>query len=412
MAEAAQTMLSLHLAGNGCADFFPYEIFLEEGISTVYKAELTVLTGTLHTRKDLLDLLDKSATITVSQRLENPGINRKRYLHGIVTGIRSSGVFSNGKDKDCYSHVLTVEAPLARLRYNRAAVPYYHLSPVEAIRQVLEKNKLNADVSTYLEHTSYSKNLLFEQRDVSDLGFIRELLYLYGLSYAFGHSEPKGEGGLGQAELFLSEGKRYPVPRSIYSDKRKQPDVHQFDFLSSDESNNIWKMDAWSVAERIGTDGLELTAPYPNANHGSPNWRKGETGGGKRFFHYSQLFHGYERSVPTAEIDNDIMLILEARRRTLELAKSAWSGAAASLLLQPGAIVELAHFYGKHNDARLRALVTVSRLHARTFWPRNLAVSPEGVEGETMGVHIDAIEFGSGGENRFCSEPAQDREVL
>ncbi|MDR3337966.1 MAG: phage late control D family protein [Treponema sp.] len=405
MAETKNLMFSLHLAGNLCPDFYPYELFLEEGISTVYKAELTILTDTLHTREDLLDLLDKAATITVFQNLDG-ALKRSRFLHGIVTGVKNRGVFSNGKEKDCYSHVLTIESCLARLRYNRATAPYYRISPVEAIREILKKNQLGADDITYLERTAYSKHLLFEQQETSDLEFIQGLLYLYGLSYTFCQPAPSGNGGLGQAELYLSGGKRYPAPGAVYSDKRKIPDTLQFDFLRSDEPGNIWKMDAWSMADRIGTDGLEVNASYPDANHGSPNWRAGETGPLKRYFAYNRLFHGYERNTPTAEIDDDIMLILDARRRTLELSKSVWTGEAANLLLQPGAILELAHFYGKNNNTRIKARITASRLHCRTSWPQTLAVPPEGAAGETLNTAVTCMNYGGGNdrEKRFCGE--------
>jgi uncharacterized protein involved in type VI secretion and phage assembly len=120
MADTAHPML-LRLAGKTYIDFYPYELFLEEGISRVHKAELTVLTKEPHTQEELLSILDKSASLTVSQSLGT--VSRSRYLHGIVTGIKSMGVFSNGKQNDCYSHILTIEGEFARLRFNRAAAP-------------------------------------------------------------------------------------------------------------------------------------------------------------------------------------------------------------------------------------------------------------------------------------------------
>jgi hypothetical protein len=401
--------LSLRLAQEKCKDFYPYELVLEEGIAQLYRAELTVLTPELHSRKELLEILDKAATLVISQKMN--GEDRTRYLHGIVTGIKSNGVFANGKDKDCYSHVLTIEAELARLRFNRVSAPHYRVGPLKAVQQILEKNNLNADYAKYMEGARYSGNLLFEQQETSDLEFAEALLSLYGLSYVYRHPKPP-QNGLGQTELYFSTGKRYPPPAAAVSGAQGIPDILKFDFLSSREAGTAGKMNAWTMRDGIGTDGVVMSAPYPNANHGSPNWHAGASGEGKRFFNFIRLFHGYERSTPADEIDRDVMLILEARLQSLELAKSAWAGEADTLLLQPGALIELARFYGKRDTVIIKALSSVTRLHVRVSWPQDLAVSPEGAGTEMMRVAFDAIDFGDESGRRFCPNPAHKEGKL
>ncbi|MDR3170103.1 MAG: phage late control D family protein [Treponema sp.] len=405
MPENANTMLQVRLAGGEYGDFYPYNLVLEEGFSRLYKGELTVFTGKLHTHEALSELVDQGISLVISQKLGDGRTLRTRYLHGIITGITGSGVFGAGDQQDCYSYILTIEPELARLRYTRSSQPFYRMTPVDVVEQILAKHGLQAQVSgDYLNRQRFSKKLMFDQSGVSDLEFMLGILDLYGLSFTFLHQRV-GKTGLGKVELVLSWGDTFPVPDLDYSDKRKIPDVTQFDFLISNEVQEIWKMDTWHITETMGVDGVELTAPYPNANYGSDQWRQGVTSKGSRYFNFNRMFHGYERDTENAEVDADIKLILDARYRALQLAKSKWTGEALNVALQPGRILELVHFYGMRDKRIITAQVTGVRLHCRMAWPQDLAVSPEGRDlGETLEVRCECMNYGSGVQDkRYCA---------
>jgi uncharacterized protein involved in type VI secretion and phage assembly len=300
--------------------------------------------------------------------------------------------------------VLTIEPVLARLACCRLTESFYRLSPPEIIEKIFAKYELTAHFSReYINISKYSAKLMFEQNETSDLSFIQELLNLYGLSFTFRH--PKVEKGrIGTEELFFSDGYRYPVSDLNYSDNRKIPDVSRFDAASSNEEDNLWKMDAWNMTDTIGVDGVELKAPYPNANYGSDKWRQGKTTARDRFYSYRRQFHGYIRDAVNDEVDKDIMYILEARKRSLDLAKSSWLGAAPNLLLMPGRIFELNHYYGLKNKSLITAIVTAIRLHCRTIWPQHMAVSPAEM-GNTEEVRVEAacMNYSSSvTDKRFC----------
>jgi hypothetical protein len=131
------------------------------------------------------------------------------------------------------------------------------------------------------------------------------------------------------------------------------------------------------MTETIGVDGLELTAPYPNANYGSSWWYRGRTGAGRRYYNYTSMFHRYQKDTDNDNIDTDVSFILDASYRALHLAKSSWTGAAANLALQPGCIFRLNGFYGTENDTPLTAMVTALHLHCRTWLPDNMASSQD-----------------------------------
>jgi hypothetical protein len=279
------------------------------------------------------------------------------------------------------------------------------MNPADIFEAILGKYKLKAVIQEdYLSRRVFGKNLMFDQSGTSDLDFLKGIAELYGISFTFTHPEVT-EGALGEAELYFSEGKKFPLSSIVYSDNRTESPIAAFDFLSAAEGQSIWKMDSWDMTAAIGFDGSRLNASYPNANYGSDQWKWGKTSEGDRYVLQDRLFHGYDRRAETGEIDDDIAMILAARQRAAEIGKSSWKGGAANLALRPGLILELSHFYGTKDRDRITALVTGTRLHHRSVWPANLAVRLEGSGGEIGEVLCECIDWGSGAEKRFCANP-------
>jgi hypothetical protein len=175
-----------------------------------------------------------------------------------------------------------------------------------------------------------------------------------------------------------------------------------FDFLSAPEDGNVWKMDGWTMTNAIGVDGFFLSATYPQTNYGSDQWKWGKTARGDRRLTGSRLFHSYEQHTPPGEIDGDLRLILDARQRAAEAAKSRWAAAAANLALRPGLILELGHFYGMKDRELITSLVTGITLRHRTRWPSYLAVRLEGAGEERTEVQGECVDWGDSAEKRCC----------
>ncbi|MDR2444513.1 MAG: hypothetical protein LBD44_01055 [Spirochaetaceae bacterium] len=400
MAGNTNSMM-MYLAGGACADFIPWDLTLEEGFSRLYRGELTVLSETKHGMEDLSGLLDKGISLTMTQKAGlDTDVLRTRYLHGIVTEVRSAGVFSNGKAKDCYSYVLVIEPELARLRFTRLTAPYYRMNPLSIFEAILNKYKLTARIEQgFVSRAKYGGNLLFDQSETSDMDFLTGIAGIYGISLVFTHQK-KPPNTLGVTDLYFSDGGKFPRSDISYSDKREEPPVENFVFLGA--SGNAWKMDRWTMTETIGFEGNRLGASYPNVNYGSDEWKWGKTGAGDRYANYGRLFHSYEPQTAHDEVDRDIKLILEVRRRVAEQAKARWTAEAANLVLRPGLILELRHFYGMKDRELITALVTGITLHHRARWPENLAVRMEEAGEEMTQVGADCMDWGSSAEKRFC----------
>jgi hypothetical protein len=401
MAENQNT-LTLRLAGGGYEDLYPWDLVLEEGLSRLYRGELTALSEEKHNMEELSGLLDKGISLAITQKLGDAKTSRTRYLHGIVTEVTNRGVFSNGTAKDCHSYVLVIEPELARLKYTNLTTPYYRMNPLDVFAAILDRYGLKARIEqNYISRAKYGKNLLFDQAETSDLNFLQYIAGLYGISFAFVHQKTPNK-TLGAADLYFSDGFQFPLSDIVYSDKREEPRTVDFDFLSAAEDGNLWKMDGWTMTNAIGVDGFLLNTTYPQTNYGSDQWKWGKTARGERHLTGSRLFHSYEQHTPPGEIDGDLRLILEARQRAEEAAKSRWTAAAANLALRPGLILELRHFYGMKDQELIMSLVTGITLRHRTRWPSDLAARMEGAGEERTEVHGKCMDWGGSVEKRCC----------
>ncbi|MDR2102851.1 MAG: phage late control D family protein [Treponema sp.] len=400
MAENTTT-LTLYLAGGACKDLYPYEIELEEGLSQLYRGRLTALSGTFHTAEELSELLDQKVSLSITQRLADDRTHRTRWLHGILSAVECNGVIVGANKQDCYRTVLTIEPELARLRHTLRTESFYRVNPVDVAEAVLNHYGLKGSFTgNYIDRRKYGQHLMFEEINEPRLTFLDRLLRIYGLSYTFCHPKT-GASRLMDAELYFSDGGRYPVSDVVYSDNRKVPAVGRFDFLGKDEGQNLWKMDNWRMESSIGVDGLGLSAAYPESFRENHEWRRGRTGEKDRYYNYTTHFHSYARETPEEEMDNDIKLILDARYLALQLAKSRWEGDAENLALVPGLVFELTHFYGRQHNSVITALVTAIKLRARMVWPPNLAAPSDAAGGECINVRAVCTDFGKDSQRRF-----------
>ncbi|MFP3089606.1 hypothetical protein LQZ21_04700 [Treponema sp. TIM-1] len=396
-----QNSLTLRLAGGGYEDLYPWELELEEGLSRLYRGRLTVLSSTFHPMEDFAELLDKKLTLSITQRLGDNRTRRTRWLHGIVSAIACTGVIVGLDKQDCYRTVFTIEPELARLRHTLQSESFFHVPPLDIVETLLNRYGLKGNFSgDYIDRRKYGPHLLFQEVNEPCLAFLDRLLRIYGLSYTFCHPGP-GDSGLADAELYFSDGEKFPLSGVVYSDKRKVPAIGRFDFLSKDEGQNQWKMDNWCMENNIGVDGLTLSAVYPESFRGNSQWQRGQTRAKDRYHDYTAHFHQYERGTPEAEMDDDIKLILDARYLALQYAKSRWEGEAENLALVPGLVFELAHVYGRQDRRVITALVTELALRARTIWPVDLAAPSDIVQGECIKARAVCMDFGKDAQRRF-----------
>jgi hypothetical protein len=95
------------------------------------------------------------------------------------------------------------------------------------------------------------------------------------------------------------------------------------------------------------------------------------------------------------------------------LAHENWTGRAENILLLPGLIFELGHFYGSKDNSRITALVTASRLRVRSLWPKDMAAPPQDAEtGELAEMSFGAVDWGKDSAKRFCGVPADRGGVI
>jgi hypothetical protein len=395
-------VMEMRLAGGGFDKLYPWDLVLEEGFSRLYRGELTALSPAKYTAAELSAVVDNGISMTIREKLADGKTYRIRYLNGIVTSVCCTGVFCEGTKNDCYTYIFVIEPELVRLKFTCFTVPYYRVNPADVFNSVIGKYKIPVQIKDeYISLNKFTKNLMFNQDNTPDYDFIDKIARLYGISFTFTHPAPS-DSGAGAAELYFSNGEKFPVSLVTYSDKRKTDAILKFDFLSSDEGQNIWKMKRFSIAGGIGVDGFKLNAMYPSRNYGSEEWKTGKTAAGNRYLSYGSLFHGYDVDAESGEIDDDIKLILAAKARASDIARTRITGTAENIALCPGTILELRHFYGQRDGTVNTVLVTGIKLHRRARWPADLAVRTEFETGEAGEVIFSGIDWGKDTEKRFC----------
>jgi hypothetical protein len=394
--------LEIKLAGGGFDDLYPWELVLDEGFSRLFRAKLTVLSAKKHTAENLAAIVNNGISVIIREKLVGGNVYRVRCLHGIVTAAAVTGVFCGGTKSDCYTYIFTIEPSLALLKFTRFTAPFYKMNPASITEKILEKYNIGVQIKDdYLSRDKFGKNLMFNQSDTSDFDFIDVMTRLYGISFMFTHPIVSS-GTLGQANLYLSSGEKFPVSGLAYSAKRSENEILQFDFLGANEDANMWRMRKFHVTNSVGLDGFKVEAMYPDRNCGSTQWKAGKNGTGDRYVTYTGLFHGYEVGTETQEIDDDIKMILDAKTCAANIAKLHITGEAENIAVRPGVVLELHHFYGKTDGAVNTVLVTGIKLRRRALWPADLAVQLDNEDKEISEVQFDGIDWGKSAVKRFC----------
>lgn len=409
MPFTANDMLSIRFPENRFADFYLYDLTLTEGISELYRAEAIILSDTLHTYEQLAEALSLKATLTITQRLDDAKTTRTRYFSGIVTAISHAGVFYSSDKQDCFCYRLTIEPEMSRLRHVVRKVSYTRKTPLDVIAEMLSEYGIVPNFSEeFISRRPFNAFCIYNQETEADYRFLKRLLGLYGLSFMFRHKKAPA-GAPGETELYFSAGELFPDGADIfYSDGRALPSVSDFDFRSSDEARNLWKLDRWTMENKTGFDGVLLQESYPNANVGSGGWKAGKTNPGDRRRIYTKHFHSYVREIPKEMVDADVGLILSAQLRAFEIRREIGRGAAENILLTPGRLIRIRHFYGPRDAGVLQAMVTKSTLHCRSKWPQSFAVSPEmKAEQEKIEAVFETMNYGPQAVKRFCPEPVE-----
>ena len=392
--------LGLYLAGGKCPDFYPMELNLSEGIGRLFCADLRVATDTRHSAADLASLLDKGASVTVTQKLGDNKTTRSRFLHGIVTAAGSSGSSAGvSEGKPCFFYTLRLEPEVSRLRHSLHSRSFDRKTAPDIVTEILALYTLSVDFS--FVKSQFGTMARFGQGGGSDLEFVQSLLRQYGLSFVSGHPAV-GTGALAQGKLYVTDGDTIPEPVLRYSDRRNSTGKAKFDFLNNDDANNVWRMEEWGMGETVSPTGLRVLAAYPYKDFGSKEWQRGDVDKGQGFWDYGQLFHSYEREATPNDVDADMKLLLDALWCEMRLSKRWMRGRASNIALMTGLLFDLAHYNGPKDNAVITALVTAAKLRVRAAWPQHLA-APQPHWEEEIDVAVECMDWGAASPiKRFC----------
>lgn len=378
---------NLNLFFDGCEDygFYLHELKLEEGLSKISRAELTLYSRILIRMDELSRLIGKNAAVKLEQTLERQERKQNvvRWFSGLITEVRHLGVAHDNRNEKTFACRLVIESPLINLCYTCRSRSYCSSSPQDILAAIAEEYgiTLKVEESVLANVPGFRTASDFFQSNESDYSFLLRLLAVFGLSYNF-HSAALPEGASPQLPvLCISDGSVYRPA----SDLTPEPENGCFDFLcsKSDEYSAAYCMSSWEMCSRIGVDYVRIDLQSP----GRPlTGEAGDPSASRRcVLNYS----------PFGSPDgSDISEVTEHYLHSLDLNKSQWQGETVFLGAMPGVSINLRDFYGTGSADVLKTLVASSSLHFTAPWPTSLLGSVEQVPA-ALSIHLECMELKS-----------------
>lgn len=207
-----------------------YAIDLQEGISTTFKASITLLSDKPFTKAQLKNCLKKEVTIDVCQIIEDE-ITRSRSYVGLVTHFSSKGkiisdaIASQETKATCYCYEIVVEPKAVLLSLNRKTRTFTSKTPIDVIKSILDENNidcsLNVEDNNIFDMKFENSDYIFVQVEESDLSFINKLCLLFSLNYCFITSKSANSY---KCTMVFSRGFTLYPKKSVYKDFELQID--------------------------------------------------------------------------------------------------------------------------------------------------------------------------------------------
>lgn len=372
MKNEMNSLIKLDFSDGSFDDFYVYSIEITEGITMPYKAILSILTVEPYKRNTLKEMLQKSVSIKIEQKFDDKTFNI-RYLKGIVTYFQDKGViFSEegiGKDrKNCSHYMVTVESSLSLMSSKNKTRTFKGKTPLEVIKEVGKEYNIEfEDVCQNKPDYYGSKDVIFQQRNESDLRFLNRIFLAYGLNYYFYHDEVGFE-----PKINITNGKNFkPYSKIVYSSGKTQTDTVPCSLTSFKGDKNSLLLSKWEFSEKL--------------DHAGGNDISYSTG---CLFEYNKSMGRGAEIIIEAQIRKNI-------DTSMKYCNVDWVGEAGNIVLTPGTYLEVAGISLDPTD-KLSCVLRETSLYYETVWPSHMALPPTRNENDPMiKQKLRALEFDS-----------------
>lgn len=366
-------LIGLKFSDNDFNDFYAYCLETTEGISMPYKADVTVLTVESHSRKELKNLLKKPVSVSIRQKFDNKK-SCTRYLKGIVTSFQDKGVIFTDKvsatgRKNCSRYVITIEPPLSLASFGKRTRTFKGKTPLEIVKEIGEEYNIQFEDFIKDKPDYYnSKDVVFQQRNESDLSFLNRLFLAYGLNYYFYHDEKGFE-----PQIRLTNEKNFkPSSKISYSSGETVPEKFFCDVTSSGGNSSLPGLSRWEFSQKLGNSGLN----YQDCGIGS-------------IFEYDRRMGRGAEVITETRIKKNI-------DTALKYSGAYWTGESGHIALVPGTYLEVSGI-SLSPEEKLSCVLRETSLYYESVWPSYMAIPPAITEDKaSVRNMLKALEFDPG----------------
>mgnify|MGYP003309284240 CR=1 FL=1 len=238
----------------------PGELHLEEGISKIGKAELTVYSPKKDAKSynTLSGLLEQNAGCIVKQKFNDSVVSR--YFSGIVTEFEHCGLVSDG----VYCCKLVIQPPLIHLTHSISHIRYTGISLKEVIIILCKSCGYAENDIEFLPSDNLPSLLTaprnFYQKDETDYDFFCRLITEAGLSFLDYTKKPAANGQTSRSCLCIySNAAKFKGTSGIYTEKLEEATRYPSKFnalQNTQDSHFLWD---FSKKKQIGEDKIHVT---------------------------------------------------------------------------------------------------------------------------------------------------------
>ncbi|MDO5532394.1 contractile injection system protein, VgrG/Pvc8 family, partial [Sutterella sp.] len=397
-----------------------YELRIDEALSGDSSAEVLIYSRVPASTAALSAAIGKEALLTISRREKIRKDDSKvqdanRFFKGVVTDVSVIGALFQGSVKksvtagaapkwtEAFAYRITLKPGIALLANTRRTRCITDNVAAGAVSVVMKDNGLTVHSLKAQSDTAedLTQMLIFEQRDESDLAFIRRLLHTYGLNLRIGQPAK------------ASEEIRYDLSRTwVYGADTEPPKLKADQFILTS-----WHMNLGTPPDAVtvnGTDGGGEISVAATKKHivqvpdspfrGKRAVSKAGTGASLDVTRETQIGNKLRDST-RCRIAGAIEAA--ARRRAIRA-----DGEVEALAIVPGVNIVVKGFNASADTEGTVFYITRASMYCRTTWPTTLVALPQGrSSSSSFSQKVEAVEYASDEIcGSFAPEPAPETQ--
>ncbi|MBQ3682910.1 MAG: phage late control D family protein [Succinimonas sp.] len=167
-----------------------FKCAVTEGISQLFRAEITLFSGKPLSREDMERCLLLKTRLSIREFDTTGVLSRGRDFQGIISSYNALGLISDlsnaAPGQNCYGYEITIEPEMALMGIRRRTRSFdSKQTPAEIITAVFEEYHLPCRFDEDLFDKVPAAGQIAQEHNETDLNFINRICFIYGFNYVF-----------------------------------------------------------------------------------------------------------------------------------------------------------------------------------------------------------------------------------